>query len=157
MTDEITVSFPLDGGFLRRRCSACGRQFKWGTESPGPDDGGEESQYHCPYCNHQADASVAAWMTEAQSTYAKEYALHSSLGPALRELDASLKRLSKSGGMAGSSVHGTGIVPREPTPLSEPTDMVRVDFSCHPEQPLKVADDWVGPVHCLICGALRSE
>jgi hypothetical protein len=40
----------------------------------------------------------------------------------------------------------------EPPELSEPDDMRRVDFPCHPSEPLKVLDDWAGPVHCLICG-----
>jgi hypothetical protein len=35
--------------------------------------------------------------------------------------------------------------------------MRRVDFLCHPAEPVKVLDDWGRPVHCLICGesALR--
>ena len=37
-------------------------------------------------------------------------------------------------------------------PLTEADDMRRVDFLCHPTEPLKVLDDWVEQVHCLICG-----
>jgi hypothetical protein len=41
----------------------------------------------------------------------------------------------------------------EPAPeLDEPDDMRRVDFTCHPLEPVKVLDDWESPVHCLICG-----
>jgi len=34
--------------------------------------------------------------------------------------------------------------------------MTRVDFACHPSEPLKILDDWHEPVHCLICGQLNS-
>ena len=34
--------------------------------------------------------------------------------------------------------------------------MTRVDFACHPSEPLKVLDDWREPVRCLICGQLSS-
>ncbi len=30
--------------------------------------------------------------------------------------------------------------------------MMRVDFPCHPEEPLKVSEDWDGDVACLLCG-----
>ena len=37
-------------------------------------------------------------------------------------------------------------------PLTEADDMRRVDFVCHPSEPVKVLDDWRKPVHCLLCG-----
>ncbi|MGB2874754.1 MAG: EamA family transporter [Gaiellaceae bacterium] len=37
-------------------------------------------------------------------------------------------------------------------PLAEPDDMKRVDFACHPTEPVKVREDWKDPVHCLVCG-----
>jgi hypothetical protein len=41
----------------------------------------------------------------------------------------------------------------EPAPeLDEPDDMRRIDFTCHPAEPVKVLDEWDRPVHCLICG-----
>jgi hypothetical protein len=30
--------------------------------------------------------------------------------------------------------------------------MVRVDMPCHPEEPLKVDEDWEQEVACLVCG-----
>ncbi len=30
--------------------------------------------------------------------------------------------------------------------------MVRADLPCHPEKPMKIAEDWDGEVSCLICG-----
>jgi hypothetical protein len=40
-----------------------------------------------------------------------------------------------------------------PEPLTESDDMIRVDFVCHPTEPVKVLEDWANPVHCLICGS----
>jgi hypothetical protein len=34
--------------------------------------------------------------------------------------------------------------------------MTRVDFECHPTEPVKVLDDWDNPVHCRICGQPNS-
>ena len=46
--------------------------------------------------------------------------------------------------------------PDEPEPLTEVDDMTRVDFSCHPTEPIKVLDDWDKSVFCLICGQPNS-
>jgi hypothetical protein len=41
----------------------------------------------------------------------------------------------------------------EPVPeLDDTDDMRRIDFACHPAEPVKVLDDWDRWVHCLICG-----
>jgi len=45
----------------------------------------------------------------------------------------------------------------EPVPaLIEPADMVPVPVEppCHPWEPLKVADDWPGPLYCFYCGTM---
>jgi hypothetical protein len=45
---------------------------------------------------------------------------------------------------------------RPPAPKDmppDPGDMRRVEFGCHPADPLKVAESWTAPVHCLICGS----
>ena len=40
--------------------------------------------------------------------------------------------------------------------LTEENDMRRVDFECHPSEPLKVLEAWERSVHCLVCGAAVS-
>jgi hypothetical protein len=42
----------------------------------------------------------------------------------------------------------------DPPPLQEPDDMKVIEFSCHPEAPVKVAEEWSRTVHCPICGEL---
>ena len=39
-----------------------------------------------------------------------------------------------------------------PEPLTEPNDMVRVDYPCHHEEPIKVDEEWDREVACLVCG-----
>jgi len=41
-------------------------------------------------------------------------------------------------------------------PLTEPDDMRRIDFACHPAEPVKVLESWSEPPHCLVCGSGRS-
>jgi hypothetical protein len=44
-------------------------------------------------------------------------------------------------------------LPDEPSELTEEDDMRRVDFSCHPGEPLKVLEHWTKPARCLVCGS----
>lgn len=42
--------------------------------------------------------------------------------------------------------------PLPPIPLVEPSDMQEVQSPCHFWEPVKIADDWQEPIHCLVCG-----
>jgi hypothetical protein len=145
------MALPLDGdGFLRRECPDCEREFKWlATESDNADSGSAAAPqgYFCPYCGVQAPPD--AWFTKIQLDHARAKAVHEVVGPELKKFRDSVRRSS------------TGFIkvdvryeePQEPQRLIERDDMRRVDFPCHPAEPVKVLDDWTGPVHCLICGA----
>jgi hypothetical protein len=39
-----------------------------------------------------------------------------------------------------------------PPPLIDPNDMMMVASPCHSREPLKVSEEWVGTLHCLVCG-----
>lgn len=137
---EISVSIPLDNdGFLRRECPTCEREFKWlpSDNSYEPEPGG----YFCPYCQIQADTDH--WLTKPQAEYVGAIGLREVAGPLLDDLDRSMRRM-------GGSVKRD--LPDEPAELTEDDDMRRVDFACHPDEPVKVLDEWAKPVHCLICG-----
>lgn len=137
--DEVTLgmSIPLDSdGFLRRECPTCEREFKWLQTSGETDEGTEtanEGGYFCPYCGVQAPAD--AWLTEAQVALAQNIVATEFIAPMVRKL-------------------GTYDEPERLDPLTEADDMTRVDFACHPSEPLKVLDDWRKAVRCLICGKL---
>jgi Zn ribbon nucleic-acid-binding protein len=146
---EISVSMPLDDGFLRRQCPNCNREFKWheGPTDDRPDHAVEPPMYYCPYCGLAAGADE--WWTEAQLDYAEAIAA----GPAMREIADQLERAigTKNHGLISISVNR----PDEPEPLAamvEPNDMLAVASPCHPWEPFKVAEDWSDPLHCLVCG-----
>ena len=156
--DEVTLGMtvPLDSdGFLRRECPTCESEFKWlaGTDddvsaAPPPDGG-----YFCPYCAIQAPADQ--WLTKAQVELAQNMVATQVVGPMLSDFARGLSGMSRrSGGFL--SVSARYGVPEELEPLTETDDMTRVDFSCHPAEPVKVFDHWESAVHCLVCGEVDS-
>lgn len=145
---EMSVAVPLDeDGFLRRECPTCEREFKWlptETGDPPPPAG-----YYCPYCGVQAQPD--AWLTNAQVEMIHNKVMREVVGPTMQDFGRSLGRIAQSsGGLIRAEVEGPDIPP-EADPLTEQNDMRRIDFACHPEEPLKVLDDWSRPVYCLIC------
>ena len=147
------MSLPLDAdGILRRECPTCERQFKWWPTLP-PDDAIDETQeavevYFCPYCHEPADPD--AWWTKEQLEYAQQLALAEALGPQLRRMKNNLERGSRRAHGVSFEMSVTSL--SRPEPLSEPDDMVRIDVPCHPEEPLKVDEEWEHEVTCLVCG-----
>jgi hypothetical protein len=154
MSEEISLSMslPLDSdGFLHRECPTCEREFKWLASqddeegTPAPNGG-----YFCPYCAIQAPPN--AWHTKPQIEMAEAIAAREVLGPEIKNLAQSIGAVGKgSGGLIRATLDYE--LPDEPEPLTEDDDMRRVDFACHPEEPLKVLEDWWKPVHCLLCGS----
>jgi hypothetical protein len=74
-------------------------------------------------------------------------------GPAMREI---ANEFSQSLGNQRKSLIKVSMEWEEPEPpsaLHKPSDMTIVVSPCHPWEPIKVADEWTDPVHCLACGA----
>jgi hypothetical protein len=148
---HFTMSIPLDDdGFLRRECPNCKREFKWlssedaNAEAVAPDPAG----YYCPYCGLQAP--LDAWWTKEQLEHMQAIVTEEMVAPELEKLKKALE--SSSGGFLKVSAEVS--TPDPPaSEMTEPDDMVRADFRCHPSEPLKVAETWNEPVYCLICGA----
>ena len=158
MNDDVALgmSVPLDSdGFLRRECPTCEREFKW-LPSLDQDEDQEcvpDGGYFCPYCGVQAPTN--AWLTHAQLSLAQNMVQTEILGPMLKGFADSIEGIGrKSGGMISASVEYDE--PDKLDPLTEIDDMKRIDFVCHPSEPLKVLDEWTKPVHCLICGELSA-
>jgi len=153
---QFSVSLPLDtDGFLRRECPTCEREFKWLSSEEADAEAEEfrEGGYYCPYCAIQAP--VDAWWTPAQLELVNGVVSKEIVEPELRKFERSLRNVSRnSGGLISASMKMD--LPPEADPLVETDDMRRVDFACHSSEPLKVQDDWVRPVHCLICGTTAS-
>ena len=139
---STSMSLPLDSdGFLRRECPTCEREFKWlysgGAEAHGSEATVPDGGYYCPYCGVQAPPGD--WWTPAQLEQARATAASDIVGPMLADFARSI------GGRYNDA-------PERPEPLTEDDDMVRVNFLCHPTEPVKVMEDWSAPVRCLICG-----
>jgi DNA-directed RNA polymerase subunit RPC12/RpoP len=132
--DEISfgMTIPLDSdGFLRRECPTCKREFKWRPTPEADAEPAQDGGYFCPYCGVQAP--IDAWLTQGQLALAQNIIATRAIGP----------MVSKLGRYQG---------PAELDPLTEADDMTRIDFPCHPAEPLKVQDDRRKALHCLICG-----
>lgn len=154
----FSMSIPLDSdGFLRRECPTCEREFKW-----LPTAEGEEATptlaagFFCPYCAVQA--APDAWLTQAQVDMATSIAYDEVVAPELESLKRSVEDLNRSsGGLMGIRADMTIEEPEPAGELTETDDMRRVDFACHPTEPVKVLDDWHREVHCLVCGAAAAS
>lgn len=153
---EHEVSFEMEiptdsDGFMRRACPTCEREFKWlPAEEDGEGTPAADGGYFCPYCGVQAPTSD--WWTEEQLDQARAIVQTEVVDPAQKELADTVGSLHTSGPV---SIHGEAhFEPSDPPgELSERDDMVRVDFTCHPNDPVKVEEEWPDPVHCLICGS----
>jgi DNA-directed RNA polymerase subunit RPC12/RpoP len=146
MSDVIgSMSMPLDSdGFLRRECPHCSQEFKWLHNDSESEREMEPGGYHCPYCDGR---SVDGWWTRSQfaaiedeTAFFAESQIHEMFKGMERQSNQFLKI------KAGSAPR------RRKRPLTEPDDMKRIDFACHPAEPLKVLEDWSERVHCLVCG-----
>jgi hypothetical protein len=146
------MAIPVDSdGFLRRECPTCEREFKW-LPTSGDDEGAaaavSDSGFFCPYCGVEAPAG--GWFTQAQIALARQITETEVVEPMLRKFADDIARSFRSAGMTTRSAPSRQA--DEPQPLTEADDMTRVDFTCHPSEPVKILDDWRKPVHCLICG-----
>jgi Zn ribbon nucleic-acid-binding protein len=97
--------------------------------------------------NCDVQAQPDQWFTETQVEYIQQVGV----GHIAEEMDKTFSRFNRSGSALTYTPGDRPVAPSEPPP--EPDDMRRIDFQCHPRDPLKVAEDWAEPVHCLICGA----
>ncbi len=147
-TRDIPVTLPVDkDGFLRRQCPNCRRQFKWlPTESEITEQ--PQSEYYCPYCGKPA--RIDAWWTKEQLQYMKQLAVAKVISPELEKFAKDLKRLNRPGSLVRFETKYKA--PSKPLPLHELDDMQKVKPSCHPDEPLKVYENWNKPIVCLICG-----
>ncbi len=151
------MSLPLDSdGFLRRECPTCERELKWlSADSSESDDADSATNvpdggYYCPYCAIQAQPD--SWWTKPQLEQAESAVAREVVAPELEKL----KRSAESSSSDALDISVEYDTPEEPDPLTETDDMRRVDFACHPNESVKVLEDWDRPVHCPICGTAAT-
>jgi hypothetical protein len=100
------------------------------------------------------EASTDQWFTDTQANYVHQ-ALAGHVGDLVAdELDDVARTINRQGGLIKLSVSSEGTsLNRPPPPLSEPNDMVAVEPPCHPFEPVKVLENWLEALRCLVCGA----
>jgi hypothetical protein len=150
LNDEIRVpvSLPLDfDGFLRRECPTCEQEFKWFSHQEGDPDAEPATQYFCPLCG--VAACTDQWWTPAQVTY-----MHGAGGPMIdRYVQDSAEQMFKGvKGMTLKPNRSFSLGIETPDALVEPDDMMIAEPPCHPNEPVKVPEENVSTVHCLMCG-----
>ena len=137
---------PLDSeGFLRRECPHCSKAFKWHHGESDEGSAMELAGYHCPYCNGQ---SVDGWWTVAQLAAIEDETKFF----AERKIHETFKGLERNSNQFVKFRTGSAPTRMNRPPLTEPEDMRRVTSACHRSEPVKVLEEWSGPVHCLVCG-----
>jgi hypothetical protein len=155
MSDDVSIpmSLPLDAdGFLRRGCPTCEREFKCVVSQDDDAPPAPEGGYFCPYCALQAPPD--AWWTKDQLEAVTALMYREVMAPELGGLQRSIDQLNnQSGGLIDITARLEIDEPDEPASLTEVDDMRRVEFVCHPDDPVKVLDDWERQVHCMVCGA----
>ena len=151
---SLEVRVPLNSdNFLRRECPNCERQFKQqyvSSDQKTTENNSEESieYYFCPYCYEPAPPDT--WWTKEQLEYVKLVALREFVEPTFQSFKQEIEAFNSS----DSPLHIDVTVPPTAEPIlpSEIDEMVRVDFPCHLEEPLKIDKAWENEVACLICG-----
>jgi hypothetical protein len=144
---KLSMSIPLDDGFVRRECPAGKRHFKWFSDETAdrPDDAVDPDMYFCPYCGERAPADE--WWTQEQLDHAEALAADA----IIQNFVDAFKR-GFSGRRRGLRVSVSADPSAPPPALAEPPGIVIVEPPCHPWEPLKVEEDWEPPLHCRICG-----
>jgi hypothetical protein len=148
---EVAVQLPLDpDGYLRRECPQCEREFKWhhGPTEGAPEPAEPPSVYFCPYCGEPA--GLDQWYTKDQIETIRAAAMAEVLPKLHNDLKDALSPLNRSG-FIKADVKSRQSLP--PPPLIEAADMVAVTSPCHPYEPVKIAESWDEPIHCLVCGS----
>lgn len=145
---DLSVSLPLDNGFLRRECPHCERQFKWhhGATDTRPENAEDPLEYFCPYCGRPSP--LENWWTSEQVEFIEQNAAIGAADEVSKMVKGALS--SHRNGLVKLSASASK--PNPPLPLVELSDMLEVQSPCHAWEPIKIYEDWLDPLHCLFCG-----
>jgi hypothetical protein len=169
---NLSISTDRDK-FFRRTCPSCGRDFKteideadlaWAIAPQfrrmgmeigsvaGEDEGTIETHLHCPYCQHDADASET--LTQEAVAYLHRFIMREHVLPMMNNVFSGLGDAgSRSGGFISIRIeHSRSIYPPRPIHGPEPPDMKIIEFLCCGKK-AKVDENWNQIDKCVFCGA----
>lgn len=110
--------------------------------------------YFCPYCGQPS--ALDQWYTDEQVDYIQAVGAIETMKIVEKELGPTVDKFNRTGqtGVAGMKFELELDIPQStpPTPLFEADDMMAVEPPCHPEEPIKIHEDWLQELHCLVCG-----
>lgn len=171
---EVNVSFPLDdGGFFRRECPFCRKEFKVlltkeelstlaqeGIDSfmiepqekaDSDESTGGEPEYFCPYCGQSGPQD--SWWTQEQLAYINIFAKNIMASLVNEHFIRPLKRSfgQRSSGPISISFKGREMEQQEPWISPEVNDMDEFDLPCC-RRKIKIEESEMDCVHCFFCG-----
>ena len=106
--------------------------------------------YFCPYCGEASP--LDQWYTNEQVDYMQALVANKAMRMVEDELGPAIDKVNRAGGMVRMKLDVPDGNP--PPPLFEENDLIAVEPPCHPNEPLKVVEDWGDLIHCLICGTV---
>lgn len=147
---ELQMQVPLDHGFLRRECPSCKQQFKWyaGATAEKPADFVDLKAYFCPLCGQQA--TLDSWWTVEQLELAKSMTLKQVMSGMQHSMSRALR------GSKNIVFKPARMTETRPARLIELEDMTIAKSPCHSWEPVKVPEDALTRLYCLICGDVYS-
>jgi len=171
---KMNLSFPLDdGGFFRRECPFCRKEFKVllekeeltdlaqkgmdsfmiepKEETMDSESGRSETEFVCPYCGQRATSG--SWWTQEQLAYVGIVAKNIMAKIVNEQLIRPLKSASRrySAGMVSMRFEGKEMEQQKPWISPEVNDMEIFDLPCC-QRKIKIEDDWTAVVYCFFCG-----
>lgn len=171
---EVNVPFPLDdGGFFRRECPFCRKEFKVlltkeelntlaqeGIDSfmidpqekaDSDEDAHIEAEYFCPYCGERATKD--SWWTQEQLAYINIFTKNIAASLVNESFIRPLKRTfgHQSSSPISISFKGREMEQQEPWISPEVNDMDEFDLPCC-HRKIKIEDSKIGCIHCFFCG-----
>jgi hypothetical protein len=94
---------------------------------------------------------VNQWWTDEQVEFMQGLIGNEVMKTAADTLRPAAERINRAKGLIRMTVEVPDVNP--PAPLFEPNDMIAVASPCHPLAPIKVYEDWMDPLYCIIDGA----
>ncbi len=172
---RLSVSISTDqGGFFRRTCPVCGRDFKteidpselqWalaplvqritreeiGDSSENENNDENQNELYCPYCCEKILAIDSH--TSDTMKYIKSITLREIVLPMMQKIFSPLSNLgNQNTGLVSFSIkYDRGMLSPRPLHGPEPPDMKQIQFICCGKV-AKVYEEWHWTKQCVYCG-----